>query len=153
KVTRAKLFWTSVGLAIFAGLIGILLAAGGLGGTAVTVMGDQSTMDIVDFFATGFNLLPTVLFFTSLAALALGWIPKLGKAVYIYLAYSFLLTYFEGILDLPEWFSKTAIQSWMPSLPMEDFEITIFIVISVISIVLMVVGYLGYKRRDLIEGT
>ncbi|MCF1684023.1 tetronasin resistance protein [Tetragenococcus halophilus] len=152
RATRARLYWTSIGLAILASLMGILLAAGGLGSTAVTAMGEKSTMDIIDFLAAGFNFLPAVLFFTGLAAFALGWVPKLGKVVYIYLAYSFLLNYFEGILDLPEWFSKTAIQSWIPRLPIEDFDISIFIIISVISIVLIVLGFLGYNRRDMNEG-
>ncbi len=109
-------------------------------------------MDIFDFLAAGYNFLPSVLFFTGLAALALGWAPKLGKVVYVYLAYSFLLNYFGGILDLPEWFSKTAIQSWIPQMPMEEFDAPIFITITVISISLMVIGYLGYNRRDMNEG-
>jgi len=152
KVTRGQLYWTSVGIAIIAGLAGILLAAGGLGATAVTAMGDSRAIDILDFLAAGYNFLPSVLFFTGLAALALGWAPKLGKAVYVYLGYSFLLNYFGGILDLPAWFSKTAIQSWIEQMPMEDFDAPIFITITVISIVLMVIGYLGYRRRDMIEG-
>src|SRR5690625_7944061 len=48
KVTRSQLYWTSIGLAIFASLVGILFAAGALGGTAISVMGDSATMDIVD---------------------------------------------------------------------------------------------------------
>ncbi|ROW88155.1 tetronasin resistance protein, partial [Enterococcus faecalis] len=87
-----------------------------------------------------------------LAALALGWLPKFGKVIYAYLGYSFALNYFGGILDLPDWFSKTAIQSWIPRLPMEKFDETIFAVITVISIVFLFVGYLGYKRRDMVEG-
>jgi len=152
KVTRSQFYWTSIGLAIFAGLIGVLLAAGGLGGTAVTAMGDSRAMDIFDFLAAGYNFLPSVLFFTGLAALALGFAPKLGKVVYVYLGYSFILNYFGGILDLPEWFSKTAIQSWIPQMPMDDFDAAIFVTITVISIVLMIIGYLGYRRRDMIEG-
>ncbi|RKQ29962.1 ABC transporter permease [Oceanobacillus halophilus] len=152
KVTRSQLYWTSVGLAIVAGLLGILLAAVGLGATAIGAMGDELTMDIVDFLAAGFNFLPAVLFFTSLAALALGWAPRIGKVVYIYLAYSFLLNYFGGILDLPDWLSKTAIQSWIPQMPIEEFDAAIFITITVISIALMIIGYLGYQRRDMVEG-
>ncbi|PAV29134.1 tetronasin resistance protein [Virgibacillus profundi] len=152
KVTRGQLYWTSIGLAVFAGLAGILLAAGSLGGTAISVMGDSVTMDIVDFLTAGYNFLPSVLFFTGLAALALGWVPKLGKLVYFYLGYSFALNYFGGILDLPEWFSKTAIQSWIPQMPMDDFSTPVFITITVISIALMVMGYLGYSRRDMVEG-
>ncbi|SFJ89475.1 ABC-2 type transport system permease protein [Halobacillus dabanensis] len=152
RVTRSRFYWTTIGLAIISGLGGILLAAGSLGGTAIATMGDKSTMGVMDFLAAGFNFSPAVLFFTGMAALALGWAPKLGKVVYIYLAYSFLINYFGGIIDLPEWFSKTAIQSWIPRLPLEDFDTVIFVMITVISISLMVIGFLGYKRRDLIEG-
>src|SRR5699024_11767792 len=94
KVTRSQFYWTSIGIAIFAGLVGILLAAGGLGGTAVTARGDRSTMDIFDFLVAGYSFLPSVLFFTGLAALDLVWALTLVKVVYIYLAYSFVLNYF-----------------------------------------------------------
>lgn len=56
-----------------------------------------------------FLFLPAVLLFVSLAALALGWAPKFGKIAYAYLGYNFVISYFGNILDLPEWFSKTAI--------------------------------------------
>lgn len=152
KVTRGQFYWTSVCLAIVAGLVGILLAAGGLGVTAIAVMGNKSTMDMWDFLASGYNFLPSVLFFTALAALALGWAPKLGRVVYIYLTYSFLLNYFGGILDLPEWFFKTAIQSWIPQMPMEEFDALTFLTITIISLVLIVIAYLGYNSRDMHEG-
>ena len=152
KVTRAQLYWTSVILAIITGVAGILLASGSLGGTAISVMDNSSSMNIVDFIAAGFNFLPSVLFFIGLAALALGWAPKLGKAIYVYLGYSFALNYFGGILDLPEWFSKTAVQSWIPRMPIDKFDGQIFITMTVISIILMVFGYIGYRKRDMIEG-
>jgi ABC-2 type transport system permease protein len=152
KVTRAKLYWTSVILAIVAGVVGILLASGGLGGTAISAMGDNSPMNMGDFIAAGYNFLPSVLFFTGLAALASGWAPRLGKFIYVYLGYSFALNYFGGIIDLPEWVSKTAVQSWIPRMPVDKFDGAIFITMTVISIVLMVVGYFGYRTRDMIEG-
>lgn len=152
KVTRGQLYWTNIGLAIVTGIVGILLAVGGLGGTALAVMGNQTTMSLTDFLVAGFNFFPVVLFFTALAALALGWAPKLGKFIYAYLGYSFILTYFSGILDLPNWFLKTAIQSWIPQMPVESFELMTFIVITALSIGMMVFGYFGYKNRDMLEG-
>ncbi|QNK60433.1 ABC transporter permease [Paenibacillus sp. PAMC21692] len=152
RVTRAKLYWTSVGLAAIAAVVGILLAADGLGGTAISAMGGSSLMKLGDFIAAVYNFLPSVLFFIGLAALALGWAPRLGKAVYVYLGYSFVLNYFEGILDLPEWFSKTAVQSWLPRMPVETFDAAAFIAITVISIAMMVIGYIGYHKRDMVEG-
>lgn len=152
KVTRTQLYFTSVIIAVIAGVVGILLASVGLGGTAISAMGDSSVMNIGDFIAAGYNFLPSVLFFVGLAALALGWAPKLGKIVYVYLGYSFAINYFGGILDLPDWFSKTAIQSWIPHMPVEKFDGAIFATITVISIALIVLGYIGYRRRDMVEG-
>jgi ABC-2 type transport system permease protein len=152
KVTRAQLYWTSVILAVGAGVVGILLASAGLGGTAISAMGDGSSMGAGDFLAAGYNFLPSVLFFTGLAALASGWTPRLGKAIYVYLGYSFAINYFGGILDLPEWFSKTAVQSWIPRMPVDKFDGAIFITMTVISVVLMVFGYIGYRKRDMVEG-
>lgn len=152
KVTRAQFFWTSVILAVVAGVVGIMLASGGLGGTAISTMGDSSPMNIGDFFAAGYNFLPSVLFFIGLSALTLGWAPKLGKAMYGYLGYSFALNYFGGILDLPEWLSKTAVLSWIPRMPVDQFDGTIFFTMTGISILFMLLGYMGYSRRDMVEG-
>ncbi|HFH6862215.1 TPA: tetronasin resistance protein, partial [Streptococcus agalactiae] len=54
--------------------------------------------------------------------------------------------------DLPEWFLNTAIQSWMPQMPMDDFEASVFLTVTIISIALIVIGFLGYSRRDMNEG-
>jgi len=152
KVTRGQFYWVTIVLAVIVGVVGIVFTAGGLGATAISVMSKGANMNIADFLVAGLNYLPSVLFFIGLAALALGWIPKLGKVVYAYLGYSFVLNYFGGILDLPDWFSKTAIQSWIPRMPTEEFDGTIFIVITLLSISLMLIGYLGYKKRDMLEG-
>ena len=152
KITRRELYWTSIWIAIFSGLVGILLSTLSLGGSAIVAMGESASIDIATFLTAGFNHLPSMLFFIGLAAFTLGWIPRAGKIIYVYLCYSFMLNYFAGILDLPNWFLKTAIQSWIPMIPMEDFDIAIFITLTVLGIVMMMIGFIGYKRRDMLEG-
>lgn len=152
KVSRSQMYWTTVAIAVIAGFISILFGAGGLGGAAIVALSGDSSLTMIDFLVAGLNFLPAVLFFTGLAALALGWLPKLGKVVYGYLGYCIAINYFGGILNLPDWFSKTAIMSWIPRMPMDDFDAIVFIVITIISIVFMIVGYIGYKKRDLLEG-
>jgi len=152
KVTRTKLYWVSIIIAIIAGIVGILLASGSLGGTAISAMGDESSMNMGDFIAAGYNFLPSVLFFIGLAALAVGWAPKLGKIIYVYLGYSFALNYFSGILTLPDWFIKTAAQSWIPRMPVDKFDAETFIIMIVISFTLMILGFIGYLKRDMMEG-
>lgn len=152
KVTRTKFYWTSIGTAVTAGILGIFLSALSLGFTALGSMDDTSAMGIIDFLAAGFNFLPVVLCFIGLAAFLLGWFPKLGKVVYIYLTYSFLLDYFQGILDLPKWFTNTAAFSWLPKMPVDAFETNTFLIITAAGFFLMIIGYIGYRKRDLKEG-
>ncbi|AYE37143.1 tetronasin resistance protein [Companilactobacillus zhachilii] len=152
KVTRGKLYWSTISLAIIMGAIGIFISAGTLGETAISSMSSKSVMEISDFLKAGFNFFPSMLFFIGLAGLALGWAPKLSKLAYIYLIYSFMLNYFSGILDLPDWFNKTSIQTWIPRMPIDKFDGSTFATITVISLVMIVAGYIGYRRRDLIEG-
>ena len=153
KVSRTKLYFTTILISLIVGIVGLLLAAIGLGGTALSVMSDQSSMTLIDFISASLNFIPAILFFIGIAALALGYLPKAGKIIYAYLAYSFMLSYFGNILNLPEWFSKTTIFNWIPQLPVDNFELVTFIIITIISIILIIIGYLGYKNRDMIEGS
>ena len=151
RVTRAQLYWTSLGISFACAILGILMAVVGLGGTAMSVMNESTTMTFGDFLGAGYNFLPAVLFFMGLAALVLGWLPKLGKVVYIYLGYSFSINYFGNLANLPEWFKNTAILSWIPRMPVADFDPTVWMVITIISIAMMILGYFGYNTRDRIE--
>lgn len=149
KVSRSNLYWTTILLAICASLVGVFLASASLGLLAVLTMGQDASMHWLDFLAAGYNLFPSVLFFAALSALAFGWAPRLGKLVYIYLSYAFFLSYFENLLDLPDWIFKTAIQSWLPLMPMASFELLPFISLCLVSGLLLWLGAIGYKRRDL----
>lgn len=150
KVSRGKLYWTTMVIATVSGAFSLLAAAGGLGGTAVTVM-KEGSMEMRTFLEAGMNYFPAVLFMTALAAVVLGWIPRAGKALYVYLGYNILLNYVLKMLNLPEWFQKTAILSWIPKMPVDEFDGVVFAVICAVSVVLMIVGYVGYERRNLIE--
>ena len=150
KVTRTQLYFITMIIAVCAAVLSLAAAAGGLGGTALFVT-EKSEMELADFLSAGMNYFPSVLFNTALAALMLGWIPKLGRFVYIYIGYCIMLNYFRGILKLPEWFEKTAVLSWIPRMPVDEFDGAVFAVITAISVVMMLVGYLGYRRRDMIE--
>lgn len=151
QVTRFNLYWTNVILAVAAGTVGILLAAGSIGGAAIAVMDETAPLGFADFITAGVNYLPLVFFFAGLAALILGWLPKMGSLIYLYLGYSLSINYFGAIADFPEWFLKTAIQSWIPRLPIENFDGIIFAGITIISLVMMIIGYIGYNHRDIIE--
>lgn len=150
KTSRAKVFWSVVIIAVVSGTLALLAAGAGLGSAAIYTM-EERKMEMLDFIKTSMNYFPAVLFATSLAALVLGWMPKLGKLIYVYIGYSLMLNYFHNLLDLPEWFEKTAALSWIPRMPIDEFDGTVFAVMCGISIIIMTLGYIGYQRRDFIE--
>lgn len=152
RVTRRQLYVTTIGLAIGNAVLGIFLSVIGLGVTALSVLNGKSDMVMEDFIAAGFNFFPATIFFIGLAALILGFAPRFGKVVYIYLAYSFAVNYFGGLLKLPDIFKDTAVLSWLPRLPVEAFEGGTFFTILAIGIVFIGLGFLGYNKRDRIEG-
>lgn len=152
KVSRGKIYWTTVIIALVSGILGMLLTTGSLGLFGRAVMEESShLLEWADFFIIGFNEWPTVFFITGLAAVLIGWLPQLNIFPYIFLTYNFFINYIGQLIDFPEWMKVITVQYWVPILPIEDFNTTSFVVISVLSIFLMKVGYIGYNGRDLIE--
>lgn len=151
KVTRSGLYLHTIVLAVINAITGLFLSVVGLGGTALLVLEGKGDMTFTDFLAAGYNFLPVVLFFAGLSALLIGYIPRFAKASYIYLGYSFAINYFGSMLDLPEIIKKSAVLSWIPRMPAVEFDPVVFIVMTLCSIAMIVIGYTGYIRRDLIE--
>ncbi|UUX35455.1 tetronasin resistance protein [Fundicoccus culcitae] len=151
KVKRRDLYWTNIVLAVLVAVLGFLFTVGGLAGAALSVMQSQQ-MSFSDFLLIGFNLFPTILFFIGFAALVVGWIPRFGSLLYIYLAYAFFLNYFQNLVEFPTWLLNTSPQNWLPMIPLESFQLNIFATILVVSLVMMLVGGIGYGYRDRLEG-
>lgn len=150
KVTRKKVYSTIITIALITGFIGILLAAVSLGGTALTVL-DDTKMNLSDFIMTGINYFPAVVFISALASLILGWFPKYGKVLYGYVVFSLIISYFKQILNLPELFEKLSIFNWFAKMPIESFNSVVFVAVTVISVIIIIIGYWGYQKRDLVE--
>ncbi|MER2125282.1 MAG: tetronasin resistance protein [Exiguobacterium indicum] len=153
KVSRQQLYWNTIGLAVASSLISMFIVISSLGFTAISVMGPDATMTFTDFFIAGINYLPSVLLFLGLAALFIGWRPTWSKLTYVCVTYSFFIGYFGGIIDLPKWVEYTAIQGLIPQVPTEDFDGLLFGVLLVVACLLVVIGQVGYARRDFQEGS
>ncbi|WP_342610475.1 tetronasin resistance protein [Staphylococcus hsinchuensis] len=149
-VSRSKVYWTGIITAILSGLLGIVVTTLGLGLVAQASMKHNSDLALMDFITAGYNDLPFVVLFIGITALALGWAPKFGKYAYAYLIYTFVIDYFGNLLDFPEWLEHTSVLNLLPQMPKDEFEVMPFTIIMIISIVLIVLGYIGYRRRDLI---
>lgn len=150
RISRLKLYGNCLVLAIAVGLLGIFIASSGLGLAAVITMKDVY-LQFSDFFKAGFNFLPMILFFIGLATAFLGWAPNYRMTIYIYLIYNFFINYFNNLMEVPKILTKSAIQSWIPQVPIDDYSARSFFAILALSILLMIFGWFGYRKRDFYE--
>nr|WP_252893019.1 hypothetical protein [Lentilactobacillus otakiensis] len=69
--------------------------------------------------------------------------------VWAYLGISFLITYFGNLMDLPKWALKISPFYWTKKVPIESINATPLMWMLAIAVVLIVIGFVGYKNRDL----
>lgn len=150
KTSRLRLYTCTVVLAVLTAILGAVFAAASLGAVGISVM-TKTSLTLTEVMGAGLNLLPSLLFFIGLSAFFTGWAPRLRKLTYVYLVVAFMLSYFREILDLPEIVQKIAIFNWLPQMPLEDFEPGVCLGMSLVALVLIILGLVGYRRRDFRE--
>lgn len=149
-VSRTRLFFSYIGPAF---LTSTLAYIGGLGG--IVVMGDASLDHVKDgisaheFWQGIAGQLPEIWVFLGIAVLLVGCWPRIKTLTWLYLALGFVSVYMGSLLKLPNWVKNVTPAGWMPRIPQHTVNWTTFSWMVVLAIVLIIVGWLGYRRRDL----
>lgn len=151
KMTFRKLYLVTLSLAFFVGVVGLFLTGLSLGFTGEASQNFAGSLSLGDFLKAAFNFLPALVFFMGLNGFLLGFAPRLGKLSYLYLGYGFFMSYFAGILNLPDWLQKTALQNWFAAVPAEKMDLLPWVLILLLGLALSCGGLLGYEKRDRIE--
>lgn len=151
KASRLGLYGWAAVLAAACAALSLAVAGLGLGAAALATM-EESSLDMADFMAASLVYFPAVLLMTGLVAAAVGWAPRLRKVTYGYLGFCLMVNYFMGMLDMPEWFEKLAVFSWVPRMPIDEFDPAVFAAMTLAAVALFAFGAVGYVRRDLREG-
>lgn len=126
---------------LFAGIYGLYL-----GGNAV--MKQPLNFDI--FMSSFYGYLSPILIMLGISACLIGWLPKLANLNYGYLVLAFFVQYFGKLLKLPDWTKKLTPFGFIDQVPIKNFEVSTFWWQIGFAVILMIIGYLGYRRRDLI---
>ncbi|MFH5810227.1 ABC transporter permease [Companilactobacillus sp. FL22-1] len=126
---------------LFAGVCGLYL-----GGNAV--MKQPLNFDI--FMSSFYGYLSPILIMLGISACLIGWLPKLANLNYGYLVLAFFVQYFGKLLKLPDWTKKLTPFGFIDQVPIKNFEVSTFWWQIGFAVILMIIGYLGYRRRDLI---
>ncbi len=105
----------------------------------------------IDLFMTAFwGYLPMILLSLAIGAVFIGWLPRWFYGLYIYFGVMFLLTYMKYLLELPDWFLRLSPFGWTEDIPAMSVSQVALWGMVIIGALLMVIGWLGFRRRDLV---
>lgn len=149
-VSRVKQYFTYqltgmvAGVCVFlAGIAGVVL----MGNSMIEAGAERITG--VEFWQTFLGQLPAVLMIVAVAAVLVGWLPRLTSLPWLLLAYGFMSLYMGNLLKLPKWAKQITPYGWVPKVPVKDVDWTTFWWMIALAGVLMTIGAIGYRRRDL----
>ena len=149
-LSRTRLLFSYVGTAFVTSTLAYM---GGLAG--IVVMGDASLTHIKDgisaseFWQAVAAQLPEIWVFLALSVLLVGCWPRLKSLSWAYLALGFVSVYMGSLLKLPGWVKNLTPAGWMPRVPIHDVNWTTFSWMIGLALALVLIGWFGYRRRDL----
>ncbi|HLS45012.1 MAG TPA: hypothetical protein VK045_06220 [Ornithinicoccus sp.] len=146
-VPRTRLAASHLVLAMLAPTV-LLPLVGALLGTAVA-LSERSWDPVWSAALGGVALLPGVWLSVGLMVLLHGVTPHLTPLAWAVMAWSLVLTWVGAILALPEWVTELTPFARLPAYPVEPFTLLPFLVTTGIAVVLVVLGLVGYARRDI----
>lgn len=146
-ISRNRVLGSYTLLAVVESIILQLLVVLGLWGAGVTVMDDTLALGTV--IGTAIVYLPAMWLIIGMTVVFVGVIPKLSSVVWLYVSFCFIVIYLGALLEFPKWLKDISVFEHIPQFPAEDMTWFSIVVIMIITITLIVVGFIGYNKRDI----
>ncbi|WP_163971447.1 ABC transporter permease [Oceanobacillus halotolerans] len=147
SVSRTKLMASFLIIAVINGFVMVSLAGIGLWVASAAVMEDPFTFGTL--FVAAIVYYPAILIMISVSLVLIGLKPNFSSIVWFYLFYSFMVLYFGGLFDMPTWLEKISPFGYIPGLPIDNMEITPIIILTGLAFIMMLIGFIGYRKRDI----
>lgn len=150
QVSRTNIYFSGVMTAISVGLLTFWAGACGL------ILTGNATLSHVaervgqpEFWHAMVVGIPIVVLLTAVALLLTGLLPKLTVLAWLVLGYGFLSVYMGALLKLPDWAKQLTPFDWQPKVPVSQLDWGAFWLTLGAAVILIVVGWIGYQKRDL----
>lgn len=95
---------------------------------------------------------PALWVFAGLAAVLVGWAPRATFLAWVGVAYAVVVSYLGPLLQLPDWLARLSPFGWLPDYPAEEVSLLPLLGLTVVAAVLIGLGLVGFRRRDLETG-
>ena len=148
-LSRLKVYSTYLLTAILSVILAQFLA---LFGIFIEQLGNKNALSFLEIMKSGMIWLVAVIFVLAILSLLLGFVPRLAELIWVYLAFLLFMTYLGKLLSLPKWLENLSIYNYIPKLPVEKMNLPTVLFILILSVLLILLGFEAYRRRDLIAG-
>ena len=148
-LSRLKVYSTYLLIAILSVILAQFLA---LFGIFIEQLGNKNALSFLEIMKSGMIWLVAVIFVLAILSLLLGLVPRLAELIWVYLAFLLFMTYLGKLLSLPKWLENLSIYNYIPKLPVEKMNLPNVLFILILSVLLILLGFGAYRRRDLITG-
>ncbi|MGC5614984.1 ABC transporter permease [Georgenia sp. Z1491] len=126
----------------------LLTVVSGLGTGIGVALGVGEASRIGELTLAALVYLPAIAVLAGLAVATFGLAPRLTVLAWLLVVWTALVLFLGGLLDIPGWALAVSPFDSTPALPAEDLEVAPLLVLTGIAAVLVVVGALGFRRRD-----
>ncbi|MEW9676715.1 ABC transporter permease [Lentibacillus sp. L22] len=147
-VSRTRVLGTYCLLAVAVSFTMQSLVALGLWSAGVVVMDEGLSFGTT--FASAYVYLPAIWTVVGLVIVLIGIIPKYAELIWLYVVYCFIVIYLGELLDFPEWMNHISVFAYIPQIPVDDMNFLALMGLTLSSIVLTIIGSMGYNKRDIV---
>ncbi|RPF53389.1 ABC transporter permease [Aquisalibacillus elongatus] len=109
---------------------------------------DEETASFMELMNAVMVYLPAVWLMVGVAAVFIG-LGRLNGVTYAYLGFVFVVIYFGGVLQFSDTVKNLSPFEHIPAIPVDDFQFWILFSLTIIAVVLMMIGLVFYRRRDI----
>ena len=132
--------------AVIVGFVGVVAAMLGMYGASAGVSGIDMTLG--DYMLIAVNYGGAIVLFVGLSMLLIGISPRLHFVVWFYLLYAFFVNYLGIIIGLDDAWRMATPFHYLAEVPKESIDWAAWSIVTAIGIVLMALGVLLFRRRD-----
>ena len=130
-----------------AGTVVILAASGlGLGISYAVVTGDGGA--VVRLSVPALTFAPAVLVLSGLARLLYGLAPRASVVAWLGVLVAWVVLLFGDVFDLPQWLQGISPFEHLGLMPLQDFRLAPFLVLTVLAAALSAAGQVAFRYRD-----
>ncbi|HEX5994576.1 MAG TPA: hypothetical protein VFY84_05480 [Jiangellales bacterium] len=146
-LSRTRWLGSHVAVAMAGGLLMLLASGLGLGLGATSSTGDPGWFG--DLLAAQLAYAPAMWATAALAVAVFGLVPRANWLSWTLLGWSVLVTYFGGLLQLPQWLLNVSPYQHIPRMPAAEFTAPPLVALTLGAAILIAAGVAGFRRRDL----